>query len=85
MASPFKEEKQEKHNFHAVIPWHKLEKHLKKVERKIISRMRTAANDDLLRAQGELGLVDRLLNLPETLTLEEEDDPNAGTHAEGKT
>ena len=67
------DEKREKHNFRAVIPWHKLEKHLKKLERKIISRMRAAADDDLLRIQGELRLIDRLMDLPEALTLAEEE------------
>ena len=79
------DEKKEKHNYHAVIPWHKLEKHLKKLEKKIVSRMRVAVGDDLLRVQGEMRLIDRLMDLPEALTLAEEDDPNAGTHAEGKT
>ena len=69
------DEKQEKHNFHAVIPWHKLEKHLRKMEKKIVSRMRAAVGDDLLRVQGEMRLVDRLMDLPEALTLAEEEDP----------
>ncbi len=67
------DEKQEKHNFHAVIPWHKLEKHLRKVERKILIRMRTASGDSLLRTQGELQLIDKLMDLPEALTLGEEE------------
>ena len=78
-------QQQEKTNYHAVIPWHKLEKHLCKLERKILIRMRTATGDALLRTQGELQLIDRLMDLPEALTLTEEDDPNAGTHAKGKT
>ena len=67
------DEKQEKHNYHAVIPWHTLEKHLKKLEKKTISRMRTDSGDALLGTQGELRLIDRLLNLPEALTLAEEE------------
>jgi len=69
------EGKQEKTNYHAVIPWHKLEKHLRKVEHKILIRMRTASGDSLLRTQGELQLIDKLMNLPEALTLGEEDAP----------
>ena len=67
------EEKREKHNYHAVIPWHKLEKHLRKMERKILIRMRTASGDSLLRTQGELQLIDKLMDLPEALTLGEEE------------
>ena len=69
------DEKQEKHNFHAVIPWHKLEKYLRKMEKKIVGRMRVAVGDDLLRVQGEMRLIDRLMDLPEALTLAEEDEP----------
>ena len=67
------EEKREKHNYHAVIPWHKLEKHFRKMERKILIRMRTASGDSLLRTQGELQLIDKLMDLPEALTLGEEE------------
>ena len=31
------DQKQEKHNFHAVIPWHKLEKHFRKMDYEIRS------------------------------------------------
>ena len=72
-------QQQEKTNFHAVIPWHKLEKHLKKLEKKTISRMRTDSGDALLGTQGELRLIDKLLNLPEALTLGEEDDKEKGS------
>ncbi len=68
------EEKREKTNYHAVIPWHKLEKHLRKVEHKILARMRVASGDSLLRTQGELQLINKLMNLPEALTLGEEED-----------
>jgi len=73
------DEKQEKHNFHAVIPWHKLEKHFRKLEHKILIRMRTATGDALLRTQGELQLIDRLMDLPEALTLAEQDDKEKGS------
>ncbi len=78
------DEKQEKPNFHTVIPWPKLEKHLKRVERKIVSQMRTVGGNDLFVLQGKLCLAHDMLNLPEALTVAEEDDPNAGTHTEGK-
>ena len=74
------DEKQEKHNFHAVIPWHKLEKHLKRVERKIVSQMRTVGGNDLFVLQGKLCLAHDMLNLPEALTLAEEDDPKEENH-----
>ncbi|KKL50780.1 hypothetical protein LCGC14_2302100, partial [marine sediment metagenome] len=40
--------------------------------------------NDLFVLQGKLCLAHDMLNLPEALTLAEEDDPNAGTHTEGK-
>ena len=69
------DEKREKHNYHAVIPWHKLERHLKRTERKIVSQMRLVGGNDLFVLQGELRLINKMLNLPEALTLAEEADP----------
>ena len=70
------DEKQEKHNFHAVIPWRKLEKHFKRLEEKVVARLRRTKDDtDFRFCQGQLDLLDKLMNLPEALTLAEEDDP----------
>ena len=70
------DEKQEKTNYRAVIPWHKLEKHLRNLERKVVARLRRVKDDaDFRFCQGQLDLLDSLMNLPEALTLGEEDDP----------
>ena len=79
------DEKQEKHNFHAVIPWHKLEKHFRRMEKQVVAKLRRVKDDaDFRFYQGQLDLLDKLMNLPEALTLAEEEDPNARTHTEGK-
>ncbi len=72
---PLEDVAREKLNYHAVIPWHTLKKHLEKLEKKTIAKFRTSFGDDMLRIQGEMRLLDRLMNLPEALTLGEEDDP----------
>ena len=73
------DEKQEKHNFHAVIPWHKLEKHFRKMERMVVAKLRRAKDDtDFRFCQGQLDLLDKLMNLPEALTLAEEDNKEKG-------
>ncbi|KKM92965.1 hypothetical protein LCGC14_1213290 [marine sediment metagenome] len=70
------DEKQEKHNFHAVIPWHKLEKHFRRIEKQVVAKLRRVKDDaDFRFYQGQLDLLDRLMNLPEALTLAEEDEP----------
>ena len=79
-------QQQEKHNFRSVIPWRKLEKHFKKLERKVVAQLRRVKDDaDFRFYQGQLDLLDKLMDLPEALTLVEEDDPNARTHKEGKS
>jgi len=65
------EGKEVKYDFHGVIPWHLLKKHLKTVEKRIIARMRTAVGDDLFRVQGEMQLIHKLMDLPEALTIAE--------------
>ena len=71
------DEKQEKHNYHAVIPWHKLEKHLRNLERKVVARLRRVKDDaDFRFCQGQLDLLNSLMNLPEALTLGEEENHN---------
>ena len=70
------DEKQEKLNYHAVIPWHKIERHFRKMERAVIAKLRRAKDDtDFRFCQGQLDLLDKLMNLPEALTLAEEEDP----------
>ena len=74
------DEKQEKTNFHAVIPWHKLEKHFRKMEKQVVAKLRRAKDDtDFRFCQGQLDLLDKLLNLPEALTLAEEDHGEKGS------
>ena len=74
------DEKQEKHNFHAVIPWHKLKKHLDGLQQKVGGRLRRAKDsDDILRLQGESLLLERLMDLPEALTLADGDDEEKGS------
>ena len=74
------DEKREKHNFHAVIPWHKLEKHFKKLERKVVAQLRRVKDEaDFRFYQGQLDLLDKLMDLPEALTLAEEDDKEKGS------
>lgn len=67
-------QQQERYNFHAVIPWHKLEKHFRKMEKQVVAKLRRAKDDtDFRFCQGQLDLLDKLMNLPEALTLAEED------------
>ncbi len=69
------DEKQEKYNYSAIIPWYILKSHLERLERKATAKMRGATtHEDMLRCQGELVLLDKLKNLPETLTLIEEEE-----------
>ena len=73
---PLEDVAREKHNYHAVIPWHKLEKHLRKMEKQVVAKLRRAKDDtDFRFCQGQLDLLDKLMNLPEALTLAEEEDP----------
>ena len=74
------DEKQEKHNFHAVIPWHKLKKYLDGLQQKVSGRLRRAkGSDDILRLQGESLLLEQLMDLPEALTLADGDDEEKGS------
>ncbi len=62
-------------DFTKVIPWVILKGHLEHLE-KIANKkwLKSTEHDDMLRAQGELNLLDKLMNLPETLAFGEEGD-----------
>lgn len=63
----------DKYSFDTLIPWHTLKAHLGRLEKKATARMRGATlHEDMLRCQGELVLLDKLYNLPETLKIGEE-------------
>lgn len=59
-------------DFSKIIPWYVLKAHLQHLE-KIAQKkwLKSNEHDDMLRAQGELNLLDRLMNLPETLAFGE--------------
>lgn len=66
-------EEKQGYNFDTIIPWHILKAHLKSLEKKVTRRMRSATlHEDMLRCQGELVLLDKLMNLPETLKITED-------------
>lgn len=59
-------------DYSRIIPWHILKAHFQRLE-KIAQKkwLKSNEHDDMLRAQGELTLLDKLMNLPETLTFGE--------------
>ncbi len=80
----------EKFNYQSVIPWHVIKSHLEGLTKKNHKRwLRSRDHDEQMRIQGEGILVDKLMNLPETLTFIEQENlkeaQDAGTHEEGKS
>ena len=74
---------EDKNPFHAVIPWHVLKANLERLQRVNNKKLLAAEGDNTLRAQGEGQLLDKLLNLPETLTLTQEDDNGESSGKDG--
>lgn len=75
------DQKQEKHNFHSMIPWYVLKKHFEHLSKLADKKWLDSDDPNVeLRAKGEKVLLRKLMNLPETLTLIQEDEINAESH-----
>ena len=63
-----------KTNFSVSIPWYILRAHLEQLLRQSRERQDEAVGEQVYRLQGRSGLLKELANLPETLTLFEDQD-----------